>query len=205
VGGVWNLAGGGWHSEAKYCLQIDASQYTLGAVLFQMQDITEKVLGYFSRKLHDAETRYPAYDRELLGIQDAILYWKFNLHGDAQPFLVHTDHATLRWILTKPHLTIRQMDIPMVLQNLDWEVKHILSVMNQVADALSCHPDFLQQRYNVMAMQVTAACEWIEDIKAGIVDNEWFGPVAHSLANPSPRHPPSTASTKECKLWVSAQ
>jgi hypothetical protein len=56
-----------------------------------------------------------------------------------------------------------------------------------------------------MAMEVTAAGEWIEDIKAGIVDNEWFGPIAHSLANPSPRPPPSTASAKECKLWVLAQ
>jgi len=54
--------------KAKYCLHIDASQHALGAVLSQMQDKAEKVLGYFSRKLHGAEKRYPAYDRELLGI-----------------------------------------------------------------------------------------------------------------------------------------
>jgi hypothetical protein len=51
--------------EAKYCLHVNARQYGLGAVLSQMQDKAEKVLGYFSRKLHDAETRYPAYDIEL--------------------------------------------------------------------------------------------------------------------------------------------
>jgi hypothetical protein len=56
-----------------------------------------------------------------------------------------------------------------------------------------------------MVMQVTAAGEWIEDIKAGIVDDEWFGPIAHSLANPSARPPPSTVFAKERKLWVSAQ
>ena len=56
-----------------------------------------------------------------------------------------------------------------------------------------------------MALEVTAAREWIEDIKAGIIDNEWFGPVPHSLANPSPHPLPSTTSAKECKLWVSAQ
>jgi hypothetical protein len=43
--------------EAKYCLHIDASYYALGAVVSQMQDKAEKVLGYFSRKLHNAETR----------------------------------------------------------------------------------------------------------------------------------------------------
>jgi len=105
--------------KAKYCVHVDASQYALGAVLSQMQDTEEKVLGYISRKLHDAEVGYPAYDRELLGIRDTILYWKFNLHGAEQPFLVHKDNATLRWILTQPHLTVRQMNILMVPQNFD--------------------------------------------------------------------------------------
>jgi hypothetical protein len=36
------------------------------------------------------------------------------------------------------------MDILTVLHNLDWEVKHILGVKMQVADVLSCHPDFRQ-------------------------------------------------------------
>jgi len=56
-----------------------------------------------------------------------------------------------------------------------------------------------------MAMEVTAGGEWIEDIKVGIVDDEWFGPISHSLAKPSPRPTPSTASAKERKLLVSAQ
>jgi transposase InsO family protein len=191
--------------KAKYCLHVDASQYALGAVLSQVQGKAEKVLGYFSRKLHDAETRYPTYDRELLGIQDAVLYWKFNLHGAEQPFLVHTDHATLRWILTQPHLTVRQMDILTVLQNFDWEVKHIPGIKNQVADALSRRPDFRRERCNLMALEVTAAGEWIDDIKAGIIEDEWFGPIAHFLADPSQRPPPPTASAKERKLWVSTQ
>jgi len=183
--------------EAKYCLHVDGSQYALGAVLSQMQDKTENVLGYFSCKSHDAETRYPAYTRELLGIQDTLLFWKFNLHGAEQPFLVHTDHATLHWILTQPHLTIRQMDILTVLQNCDWEVKHVLGVKNQVTDMLSRRLDFQRQRCNVMAMEVTAAGELIEDIKVGIVDDKWFRPMVHSLGNSSPHPLPCTASAKE--------
>jgi len=46
--------------EAKYCLHVDASQYALGAVLSQVQDKAEKVVGFFSSKSHDVETRYPA-------------------------------------------------------------------------------------------------------------------------------------------------
>jgi len=128
--------------KAKYCLHVDASQYAFGTVLALVHDKTEMELGYFSRKLHNAETRHPAYDRELLRIRDTILYWKFNLPGAEQPFFIHTDHATLRWILTQPHLTVRQMDILTVLQNFDREVKHIPGVKNQVADAMSRRPDF---------------------------------------------------------------
>ena len=172
-------------------------------MLSEVQDKAEKVLGYFSRKLHDAETSYPAYDRELWGIQDAVLYWKFNLYGAEEQFLVHTDHATLRQIITQPHLPVRQLDILMVLHNFDWEVKHILGVKNQVADAVSHLPDSCWERCNLISLEVTAAGDWFHDIKEGMVDDEWFGSIAHSLAKPSPRHPPSTASTKEHKLWVS--
>jgi len=56
-----------------------------------------------------------------------------------------------------------------------------------------------------MALEVMVAREWVEDIKAGIIDDEWFGPIAHCLANPIPRLSPSTSCTKECKLWVAAQ
>jgi len=97
------------------------------------------------------------------------------------------------------------MDILTVLQNFDGEVKHILSVKNQVADALPRCPDLRWERRNLTALEVTAAREWVDDIKAGIIDDEWFGPIAHCLANWSPRPPPSTASTKECKWWVAAQ
>jgi len=191
--------------EAKYCLHVDASQSALAAVLSQVQDKTEEVRGYFSREIEDAETRYPAYDRELLRIQDVILCCKFNLHGAEQPFLAHTDHSTLRWILTQLHLTVRQMDIWTVLQNFTWEVKHILGVRDQGVDALSRRTDFRWERCNSTALAGNEAGEWVDDIKAGTIDDQWFGPIAHCLSSPSPRSPPSTASTKEGKLWVATK
>ena len=69
---------------------------------------------------------------------------------------------------------------------------------------MSCHQDFRRERCNILALEVTAAGEWVDDSRAGIIDNKWFGPIAHCLANSSPCLPPSTASTKERKLWVAA-
>jgi hypothetical protein len=41
----------------------------------------ERVLAYFSRKLHGAETRYSTYDKELLAIKDALKHWWYYLLG----------------------------------------------------------------------------------------------------------------------------
>jgi hypothetical protein len=62
--------------DADFILRTDASDTAIGAVLAQKQEwqgrIVERPLGFFSRKLHDVETRYPTYDRELLAIHDAL-------------------------------------------------------------------------------------------------------------------------------------
>jgi hypothetical protein len=47
------------------------------------------------------------------------------------------DPATLHLILTQQHLTIQQMDIQIVPQIVDWEVRHSLGVRNLIGDALS--------------------------------------------------------------------
>jgi hypothetical protein len=38
----------------------------------QLRDTEERILAYFSRKLHGAETRDNAYNKELLAIKDAL-------------------------------------------------------------------------------------------------------------------------------------
>jgi len=59
-------------------------------------------------------------------------------------------------------------------------------VKNEVIDPLSHCADFRWERCNLISQEVTAAGEWVDDIKEDIIDDEWFGPITHSLANPSP-------------------
>ena len=70
----------------------DASDRAIGAVLQQhikgaWCPIT------FSRELSPAETRYSAFDKELLAIYIAIYHFRHYLKG--QPFNVLTDHKPL--------------------------------------------------------------------------------------------------------------
>jgi len=91
--------------------------------------------------------------------------------------------------MTQPDLTVQQMDILTVLQNVDREVKHILGVKDPVADTLSRNLNFRRAQWNAIALEVTMAGEWIDHIKAGIIDDEWSGPIAYSLANLTPQPP----------------
>ena len=52
--------------DADFILRTDASDTAIGGILAQKQlfegRLVERPLGYFSRKLHAVETRYPTYD-----------------------------------------------------------------------------------------------------------------------------------------------
>jgi hypothetical protein len=63
----------------EFVLRTDASDTAIGAVLAHWQDwkgrITECPLSFYSRRLHDVETHYPMYDREILPIHEVLEHW----------------------------------------------------------------------------------------------------------------------------------
>jgi hypothetical protein len=74
--------------DTDFILRTDASDTAIGGVLAQRQlfegRMVERPLGYFSRKLHAVESRYPAYDRELLAISANLEHWACYVHGPFQ-------------------------------------------------------------------------------------------------------------------------
>jgi hypothetical protein len=102
----------------SYMVHTDTSDFAIGATLRQLQGGTtaeDCIITYFSRKLHDAETHYSTYDKELLGVQDVIEHWQLYLKS-GQKFRVQTDHSSLQHILGQPKLTGRQMQLLETLQ-----------------------------------------------------------------------------------------
>jgi hypothetical protein len=92
------------NSVATY-LYCDVSGGSIGAVLHQTDKAGEvHPVGFYSRKLTSAEERYTTYDRELIGLWDRCLHFRYQLLG--VPFTVRTDHNSLRWILSQPDLTV---------------------------------------------------------------------------------------------------
>jgi hypothetical protein len=98
--------------------------------------LIERPLGFFSRKLHDIETRYPTYDRELLAIHDSLVHWECYVQGRRQK-TIYTDHAALQHIIQQRKLSSRQWRHLHLLQNHDYTIKYFPGAANIVADVLS--------------------------------------------------------------------
>ena len=67
-------------------------------VLQQYIDNVWQPPSFFSKKLSPAETRYSAFDRELLAVYATIRHFRHNLEG--RNFFVKTDHKPLTYAVT---------------------------------------------------------------------------------------------------------
>ena len=111
----------------------------MGAVLPQVHPGNqEKVVAYYSRVLSAPERCYCVTRRELLAIVKAVKHFHVYLYG--RKFLLRTDHAALRWLLSfqQPEgLVARWIER---LQQYDFTVEHRSGAKHQNADALSRRP-----------------------------------------------------------------
>ena len=103
----------------------------------------ERVIAYQSRQLKAAELNYPVHDKELLAIKYALLKFRVYLLG-AQPFVVYTDHASLRTAVNTPHLSQRMARWLSFFAEYNFRVEYKPGKQNVLADALSRRPDLEQ-------------------------------------------------------------
>ena len=78
-------------AEGELILDTDASGVGLGAVLSQVQEGFERVIGYYSRTLTQTERQYCVTRRELLALVAAVKQFHTYLYG--QKVTVRTDHG----------------------------------------------------------------------------------------------------------------
>ena len=88
--------------DDPFVLDVDASGFSLGAVLSQQQGGQEKVICYASRMLSRTERNYCCTRRELLAVVFFVKQFRAYLLG--KKFLIRTDHAALTWLRKTPEL-----------------------------------------------------------------------------------------------------
>lgn len=123
------------HAELSLCT--DASDLAVGAVLHQHVDGVAQPLGFFSKKLDDAQRNYSTYDRELLGIFLGIKHFRYMLEG--RRCHVFTDHKPLTYAFNQRS----EKASPRQIRHLDFisqfttDIRHIAGAANATADLLS--------------------------------------------------------------------
>jgi transposase InsO family protein len=115
----------------EFVVDCDASGSGFGAILHQRGG----PIAYFSRQFAPRHLNLAAYERELIGLVQAVRHWRPYLWGRA--FLVRTDHYALKFMLDQHLSTIPQHSWVSKLFGYDFRVEYRAGRLNVVADALS--------------------------------------------------------------------
>jgi hypothetical protein len=121
--------------DLPFELMCDASDYDVGAVLGQRKDNKPSVVYYASKTLNDAQRNYTTTEKEMLAVVFALDKFRPYLLGTQTT--VFTDHAALKYLLSKKETKQRLIRWVLLLQEFDLLFKDKKGVENVVADHLS--------------------------------------------------------------------
>ena len=115
----------------------DASDFTIGSVLEQYINNVWQPLSFFSKKLNPAETRYSAFDRELLAVYATIRHFRHD--SESRYFLVNTDHEPLTFVMASvtERPSLRQTRQLAFIADCTTDIRYVKGETNFVTDALS--------------------------------------------------------------------
>ena len=122
----WNL---------PFEIMCDASDYAIGAVLGQREDKKAFVIYYASKTLDSAQANYTTTEKEFLAIVFALE--KFRSYIVGSPVTIFTDHAALKYLLSKQDTKPRLTRWILLCQEFNLTIKDKKGVENVVADHLS--------------------------------------------------------------------
>ncbi|POM69251.1 LOW QUALITY PROTEIN: Putative retroelement, partial [Phytophthora palmivora] len=121
----------------SFSVVCDASDYAIGCALLQKDDEGSSPFS----PLKAVERTYPVHDKELLAMKYALVKFSVHLLG-TRPFVIYTDHASLRTATSSPHLSQRMTRWLSFFAEYNFRVEYKPDKLNVLADALSRRPDY---------------------------------------------------------------
>ena len=122
-----------WDQEFE--VMCDASDFAMGAVLGQRKEKLFRAIYYASRTFNEAQENYSTTEKEMLAIVFA--YEKFRPYILGSHVIVHTDHAAIKYLMSKRKAKPRLIRWVLLLQEFDLEIMDKKGCDNVIADDLS--------------------------------------------------------------------
>jgi len=127
------LVGPDW--SLPFELMCDASGYSVGVVLGQRKNKYFQPIAFASKTLDKAQQNYTTTEKELLAVVFALD--KFRSYLLLSKVIVFTDHAALRYLMSKAEAKPRLIRWVLLLQEFDLEIRDKRGSENGAADHLS--------------------------------------------------------------------
>ena len=121
--------------DLPFEIMCDASDYAIGAVLGQRENKKAFVIYYASKTLDSAQADYTTIEKEFLAVVFALE--KFRSYIVGSPVTIFTDHAALKYLLSKQDTKPRLTRWILLCQEFNLTIKDKKGVENVVADHLS--------------------------------------------------------------------
>ena len=116
-------------------IMADASDQAIGAVFGQRQQKVFHPIYFISKLLNEAQQNYTTTEKELLAVVYAMD--KFRAYILGYKVTCHTDHAAIRYLISKKDAKPRLIRWLLLLQEFNLEIVDRKGSNNQIADHLS--------------------------------------------------------------------
>ncbi|KAF9761106.1 Retrovirus-related Pol polyprotein from transposon 17.6 [Nosema granulosis] len=113
----------------KFILECDASDIGLGSVLRQ----EDRIIGYYSKKLHSSEMNYSIVEKEYLAMLLSLIHFKNIIQGCYVE--IHTDSRNCVYDSKKTTTRIHRWKL--LMNEFNYKIMHIKGQDNVIADQLS--------------------------------------------------------------------
>ena len=122
-----------WSKEFE--IMCDASDYAMGAVLGQRTEKNFRAIYHANKTFNEAQENYSTTKNEMLPI--VFPSEKFRPYILGSHVIIHTDHATIKYQMTKKDAKPRLIRWVLLLQEFNLEIKDKKRSDNVIADHLS--------------------------------------------------------------------
>ena len=121
--------------QLPFKVMCDASDFAIGVVLRQRENVKPYVIYYAIKTLNRAQRNYTTTEKELLAVVFALDKFRAYLVGSF--IVVFTDHYALKYLLTKQYTKARLIGWILLLQEFNLYIKNKKGMENVVANHLS--------------------------------------------------------------------